>query len=183
MSLLSFFGRSRQFENLLAENRSRMWRLAYAWCHSRHLADDIVQDALSKALKQHDQLRDPAALRGWLYSILFNCWHDQLRERKDLTDIDSVDEADLIDRASPDTDYEQNEIVRRVRREVARLPSGQREVITLVDLEECSYAEVAAILDIPIGTVMSRLSRARAALRDRLREQPAQSATLYRLNA
>lgn len=183
MSLLSFFGRSRQFENLLAENRPRMWRMAYAWCHSRHLADDIVQEALTKALKQHDQLRDPAALRGWLYSILFNCWHDQLRERKDQTDIDTIDEAELPDHAAPDSDYEQNEIVRRVRREVARLPNGQREVITLVDLEECSYAEVATILDIPIGTVMSRLSRARAALRDKLREQPAKSAMLYQLKA
>jgi len=183
MNLLSFFGRSRQFENLLAENRPRMWRIAYAWCHSRHQADDIVQEALAKALKQHDQLRDPAALRGWLYSILFNCWHDHLREHKDQTDIDTIDEADLPDHAAPDSDYEQNEIVRRVRREVARLPAGQREVITLVDLEECSYAEVATILDIPIGTVMSRLSRARTALRDKLRERPAQSAMLYQLKA
>jgi RNA polymerase sigma-70 factor (ECF subfamily) len=61
----------------------------------------------------------------------------------------------------------------RVRQAVARLPAGQREVITLVDLEEFSYAEVAMILEIPIGTVMSRLSRARAALRDMLRERPA----------
>jgi len=183
MSLFSFFGRSRQFENLLAENRPRMWRLAYAWCHNRHLADDIVQETLAKALKQHDQLRDPVALRGWLYSILFNCWHDHLRERKDLADIDTVEEDDLPDRASPEFDYEQNEIVRRVRREVACLPVRQREVVTLVDLEECSYAEVATILNIPIGTVMSRLSRARSALRDKLREQPAQSATLYQLKA
>lgn len=183
MSLLSFFGRSRQFESLLAENRPRMWRMAYAWCRSRHLADDIVQEALAKALKQHDQLRDPAALRGWLYSILFNCWHDQLRERKDQADIDMIDEADLPSHAAPDNDYEQNEIVRRVRREVARLPAGQREVITLIDLEECSYAEVATILDIPIGTVMSRLSRARAALRDKLKEQPVKSATLFQLKA
>lgn len=157
--------------------------MAYAWCHNRHQADDIVQEALTKALRQHEQLRDPAALRGWLYRILFNCWHDQLRERKDQADIDTVDEGELPDRAAPDSDYEQNEIVQRVRREVARLPAGQREAITLVDLEECSYAEVATILDIPIGTVMSRLSRARATLRDKLKEPPVKSATLYRLKA
>lgn len=183
MSLLSFFGRSRQFEQQLAEQRRRLWRIAYAWCHSRHLADDLVQDTLAKALKQHAQLREPAALPGWLCSILAHVWHDHLRQHRDLDDIDAIDEAALPDTASPEADYQQNEIVRRVRRAVAALPVGQREVITLVDLEECSYAEVAAILDIPIGTVMSRLARARATLRERLQERPCQTATVHRLRA
>lgn len=184
MSILDFFGRSRQFENQLAENRSRLWRLAYAWCHSRELADDLVQETLAKALRQHGQLREAAALRAWLCSILSNCWHDHLRARKDLADIDAVEETELPDAAaSPEEDYAQNEIVRRVRHAIARLPAGQREVVTLVDLEECSYAEVAEILEIPIGTVMSRLSRARGALREALREQPAKSAALYQLKA
>jgi RNA polymerase sigma-70 factor (ECF subfamily) len=80
--------------------------------------------------------------------------------------------------------------VRRVRLAVAELPAGQREVVTLVDLEEFSYAEVATILEIPIGTVMSRLSRARLSLREKLREQPAasqlaepRSASVHRLRA
>ncbi len=183
MSLLSFFGRTRQFEGRLAENRLRLWRLAYSWCHSRHVADDLVQETLAKALKQHDQLRDPAALNGWLCSILANCWHDHLRSRKDTADIDEVAECDLPAAGGPDDDYTQNEIVRRVRQAVAQLPAGQREVITLVDLDEFSYAEVAAILEIPIGTVMSRLSRARLALRDKLREKAApQAAVVYRLH-
>lgn len=183
MNLLNFFGRSRQVEKQLAEQRRRLWRIAYAWCHSRHLADDLVQDALAKALKQHEQLREPAALRSWLTSILAHCWHDYLRQHRELDDIDTLDETALPDTASPEDDYQQNEIVRRVRRAVAGLPAGQREVITLVDLEECSYAEVAAILDIPIGTVMSRLARARSALRERLQERPRQSATVHRLIA
>lgn len=187
MGVLSFFGRTRQFEQQLSEIRPRLWRLAYSWCHSRHLADDLVQDVLAKALGRHDQLRDPAALAGWLCSILTNCWHDHLRSHKniaDTADIDTLEECEMPETLGrPEDDYAQNETVRRVRQAVALLPTGQREVLTLVDLEEFSYSEVASILEIPIGTVMSRLSRARAALRDKLMERPARSATVYSLRA
>jgi RNA polymerase sigma-70 factor (ECF subfamily) len=183
VSLLSFFGRTRQFENRLTEGRPRLWRIAYSWCHSCHLADDLVQETFAKALRQHETLRDPAALTGWLCSILANCWHDHLRSRKDTDDIDEMADCAQLAVGGPDDDYAQNEIVRRVRQAVALLPTNQREVVTLVDLEEFSYAEVASILAIPIGTVMSRLSRARAALRDRLREREAQPAVVIRLHA
>jgi RNA polymerase sigma-70 factor (ECF subfamily) len=182
MGLLSFISRPRQFEKTLEESRPRLWRLAYSWCHNRAVADDLVQDTLAKALDRYAQLRDPEVMNGWLCSILANCWHDHLRRRKDMTDLDDLDESELPECGRPDDDYQQNEIVSRVRAAVARLPAGQREVVTLVDLEEFSYAEVAAILDIPIGTVMSRLSRARATLRDKLREQPA-SAVIRQIRA
>lgn len=173
MSLLRFIGRSRQFETRLEESRCRLWRLAQSWCRNRALADDLVQDTLAKALDRHGQLRDPEALHAWLCSILANCWHDQLRGSKETVDIDTVEGHELPAHGCPEDDCLQNEVVRRVRQAVGQLPTGQREVVTLVDLEEFSYAEVAAILDVPIGTVMSRLSRARASLREALREQPA----------
>lgn len=181
MSLLGFICRSRQFESRLGESRCRLWRLAHSWCRNRALADDLVQDTLAKALDRHNQLRDPAALHAWLCSILVNCWHDHLRAGKDTLDIDSVAECELPAAGCPEEDCLQNEVVRRVRAAVGKLPAGQREVVTLVDLEEFSYAEVAAILEIPIGTVMSRLSRARAALRAALREQPASTGVVRRL--
>lgn len=181
MSLFNFISRSRQFESKLGESRCRLWRLAHSWCRNRALADDLVQDALAKALDRHNQLRDPEALHAWLCSILANCWHDHLRAGKDTLDIDTVEEHDLPVAGCPEEDCLQNEVVRRVRQAVGKLPTGQREVVTLVDLEEFSYAEVAAILEVPIGTVMSRLSRARASLRDALREQPAASAVVHRL--
>lgn len=182
MGLLRFISRSRQLEEKLAESRSRLWRLAYSWCHNRAVADDLVQETYAKALARHAQLRDQEALNGWLCSILANCWHDHLRRRKDMADIDEVDEGACVAEGCPEEACLQNEIVWNVRQAVARLPAGQREVITLVDLEECSYAEVAAILEIPIGTVMSRLSRARVALREKLREQqPATPAVVRRI--
>lgn len=182
VGLLRFISRTRQFEEKLAESRPRLCRLAHSWCHNRAVADDLVQETLAKALVCHDQLRDPAALHGWLCSILANCWHDLLRRHKDMQDIDALDERELpATGCCPEDDCLQNEIVRRVRAAVAGLPGGQREVVTLVDLEEFSYAEVAEILAIPIGTVMSRLSRARASLRDALREQPAAGAVIHKL--
>lgn len=180
MGLLDFISRNRQFEQRLVEARPRLWRLAHSWCHNRALADDLVQDTLANALDHHTQLREPQALNAWLCSILANCWRDHLRRRKDTTDIDEMEECDLPADGSPEDDCLQSEIVRRVRQAVAALPLGQRQVVTLVDLEEFSYAEVAAILEIPIGTVMSRLSRARAALRDALREQATAQVTVVR---
>lgn len=173
MGLLSFISRTRQFEERLAEHRPRLLRLAHSWCHNRAIADDLVQDTLARALNRHAQLRDPGVLGSWLCSILANCWHDHLRGCRETTDIDALEEHELSGGREPDDECLQNEVVARVRRAVAGLPVGQREVVTLVDLEEFSYAEVAAVLEVPIGTVMSRLSRARAALREALRERPA----------
>ena len=170
MDLLKFIGRSRQFEQSLAESRPRLWRLAHAWCRNRALADDLVQDALAKGLKNHGQLRDEDSLHAWLCGILAHCWHDHLRSHRPMEDVADLEDTALVADGSPEAEFMQSEIVRRVRRAIAELPVPQREVVTLVDLEEFSYSEVAAILEIPIGTVMSRLSRARNALKERLRE-------------
>lgn len=158
-------GARRQLEAL----RPRLYRLAYAWCHDGHLADDLVQEALAKALGRAGQLRDEAALRPWLFSILNNCWRDHLRGRRDFLDVEELDEAVLADEeGGPERLYASRQTTLRVRRAMAGLPLGQRQVLTLVDLEEFSYAEVAGILAVPVGTVMSRLSRARQALKQRL---------------
>lgn len=181
MSILTLISRTRQFEQRMEESRPRLWRLAHSWCRNRALADDLVQESLVKGLKHHGQLRDEHALHAWLCGILANCWHDHLRSHRDMADVTELDEDCLVADGSPETDYLQGEVVRRVRQAVAALPVGQREVVTLVDLEEFSYAEVAAILEIPIGTVMSRLSRARNALKERLREHNARTMPAPRL--
>lgn len=170
MSLFNLIGRSRQFEAKLEASRCRLWRLAHSWCRNRALAEDLVQETLAKALAHHGQLRDAEAMHAWLCSILANCWHDHLRAGRETLDIDTLEERELPLADCPEEDCLKNEVVRRVRQAVGNLPPGQREVVTLVDLEEFSYAEVASILQIPIGTVMSRLSRARASLREVLCE-------------
>jgi len=181
VNLLKFIGRTHQLEQKLKESRPRLSRLAQSWCRNHALAEDLVQEALAKALKNHGQLRDEAALHAWLCGILAHCWHDHLRSHRDMDDVADLAEHHLVAEGTPETEYLQSEVVRRVRRAVAQLPLGQREVVTLVDLEEFSYAEVAAILDIPMGTVMSRLSRARSSLKESLREPALPAAKLQRI--
>ncbi len=146
----------------LKARRARLHRMANAWCGDTMLADDLTQDCLASALAKHHQLKDSSKMDAWLFRILHNCWMMHLRKQRPSLDIDNID---IHDDNTPETRLHSQEIAVHVRSAVRRLPPGQRQVATLVDLEECRYAEVAEILDIPVGTVMSRLNRARAALR------------------
>ena len=170
MNILSLFSRNNDLHDRLEELRPRLYRLAYSWSHNAALADDLVQETLIKALKNVHQLRDPALLNSWLFSILANCWRDHFRQHKEMDDIDELEDYRYSHDNTPEHAHAQSQIVARVRGAVDRLPLGQRQVITLVDLEELSYIEVASILDIPIGTVMSRLCRARATMKTLLKE-------------
>lgn len=145
----------------IAASRARLYRVALAWCGDNMLADDLVQETLSLALQKVHQLRDRERLNAWLYSILNNCWKQYLRNRRPHEDLD--DERPC-DKPGPDLMIDRLEIVSRVRRAVAILPLEQRRVLALVDLEGFSYNDVAEILEIPAGTVMSRLHRARKGL-------------------
>ena len=156
---------TKNFEKQLAELRPRLYRLAVSWCGDVMLADDLVQTTLNKALIKREQLKDISRIEGWLFRIMHNCWMEYLRTKKPAMDIDDVN---VKDDESPEKRYTEQQVVNRVRDAVAILPLIQRQVITLVDLESCSYEQVSIILDIPLGTVMSRLSRARSLLKKRL---------------
>ncbi|MEW6119394.1 MAG: RNA polymerase sigma factor [Pseudomonadota bacterium] len=177
----TLFGPSRpSIESL----RPVLYRIAYAWCHETALADDLVQDTLSKAWVQRAQLRESGALKAWMVSIMHRCWMDHLRASRDFDNVDDWQDALESSADTPEACCDREQIVACVRAAVATLPPGQRQVLTLVDLEEFGYAEVARILDIPVGTVMSRLSRARAALKrilDRKMQQAAGQPALRRV--
>jgi RNA polymerase sigma-70 factor (ECF subfamily) len=162
MDLLDFFLRSREAQRSLKEARTRLYRVAYAWCHSPALADDLVQETLTKALQKSGQLRDPKARDAWLFTILANCYRDHFRRSREMDDIDEIE---ISTESTPETEMSRSEIVGKVRAAIERLPAGQRQVVTLVDIEGFSYVEVAQILEVPIGTVMSRLCRARNAMK------------------
>lgn len=149
----------------LAALRQVLHRIAFAWCHDAAMADDLVQDTLTRVWSRRAQLREATAVKAWAVSIMHHCWIDMLRARRDGDDI--ADWEDTLESPcdTPDVQCDRERLIACVRAAVARLPLAQRQVITLVDLEAFSYAEVAHILEVPVGTVMSRLSRARAALR------------------
>lgn len=168
LPITRLFGPSARLRGAIETQRSALYRLAYAWCHEAALADDLVQETLLRALDRAGQLREPARLKGWLCSILANVLRDHYRRQRAFENVEDLDEAVLADDATPEAASESARLVARVRAEVARLPFGQRQVVTLVDLEGCSYAEVSEILSVPMGTVMSRLCRARLALKERL---------------
>jgi RNA polymerase sigma-70 factor (ECF subfamily) len=165
MGVLSGINQKRVFRNILANSRGRLYRMAYAWTHDPALADDLVQQTYYKALRNQRQLRDIDAADAWLFRILANCLTDHHRARRELL---SDDELISIERRTPEHEAQDEQVAQRVRQAVRSLPLPQGQVITLVDLEGFAYAAVSQILDIPVGTVMSRLSRGRHALRDRL---------------
>jgi len=149
----------------LVQSRSRLYGLAYSWTGNPHLADDLVQECHRKALMRLDSLREYEKLEVWLCSILSNAHKDHLRRHREWQELDpdqlAVEDTTL-------QHQESEEIVQRVRQGVAKLSIDQRHVLTLVDLMGLSYDEVSRSLEIPMGTVMSRLSRARKNLKTHL---------------
>jgi RNA polymerase sigma factor (sigma-70 family) len=139
----------------------RLRRYARAMVGERAAADDLVQDTLEKAWARVSQWRAGSDLRAWLFSIMHNLRVDQLRRPALSTRSLEEDPVEPPTRATQTDRLE----VRDLESALARLPEEQRAVLLLVALEEMSYTEVASVLDIPTGTVMSRLSRGRERLR------------------
>lgn len=165
MNPILHYCKDRELKSRIAGQRNRLYRIAYSWCHDEALSDDLTQETMTKALKKYSSLKNPDSLNCWLYGILANCWRDHFRRKRDHEDIENceftVDE-------TPESQYSRQYITDSILNAVAELPIAQRQTLTLVDLEGFSYAEVAEILQTPIGTVMSRLCRARKCLTQQL---------------
>ena len=173
-NVFSGINQRRAFKKLVGNSRERLYRMAYAWTHNPHLADDLVQQTLFKALNNQRQLKDMGAAKAWLFRIMANCLKDYYRAKREVL---SAEELVIVDNRTPERESEEQQLVDKVRQAVRRLPLAQCQVITLVDLEGFTYATVAETLEIPVGTVMSRLCRGRRALRDFLTDVRPQSQT------
>ncbi len=146
----------------------KLRRFALSLCRRGDVADDLVQITVERALAARAR-HDPATrLEPWLFRILRNAWIDQTRRAA--TRGVETDVADTPDLAGPDGRRvtETLLMLQKTRAALATLPAEQREVMALVCFEEMTYAETAGILGIPVGTVMSRLARGRAALAEKL---------------
>ena len=161
MNVLKLACRKVALVKRIEHSRSKLYRMALAWCHDGMLADDLVQETMVLALQKIHQLKDDAAFDGWIYTILHNAWYGHLRKTRPSEDIDKLV---IADENSPEHEVLMQQVDFMVRSAMAKLPNAQRQVVSLVDLDGLSYSEVASILQVPIGTVMSRLNRARSSL-------------------
>ena len=129
----------------------------------RSEAEDAVQDAYVRALRHYDSLRGHNH-RSWLLSIVRNCCYDRIRART--SDVPFDDHADVIsdERPNPEVSLLNNESAQGLEDVLGALAAEMREILVLRELEGMSYKDVASVTGLPVGTVMSRLSRARAQL-------------------
>lgn len=145
----------------LREQLPALRRYARWLARDPHAADDLVQAALERAITRWDSRRDEEALRPWLFAIIYRRFLDGCRRAKR--------DAGLLAALSTSTEtqpsVEREHLARSTLDALERLPVEQRSLLILVSVEGLSYRDVAEMLEVPIGTVMSRLSRARRALR------------------
>jgi len=129
-------------------------------------AEDVVQDACVRAMRFFSSLRDDDA-RAWLLTIVRNTWYSRVSRRATLaqaTPLDDVADRRPDDALDPEARLLQQRTVAHVRAALEQLPVDFREVIVLREIEGLSYKEIAAVVRVPVGTVMSRLARARERL-------------------
>jgi RNA polymerase sigma-70 factor (ECF subfamily) len=148
----------------------RLRRFALGLTGAADQADDLVQAGCLKALERSDQWQQGTSLASWMYRILQTTWIDQQRT---VTRRNTVADTETVERhATDDAERRRDagDMLRDVEREITALPEEQRAVLLLVCVEGMAYKEAAEVLDLPVGTVMSRLARARGRLADVLQD-------------
>jgi RNA polymerase sigma-70 factor, ECF subfamily len=147
----------------LRSHLTRLWRYGLVLSGRRDVADDLVQATCLRALERAEQFEPGTRLDRWLFAILHSVWLNEVRARQIRQGAGFADpETSLVVDGARQMDTALTAI--QVLREVERLPEAQRSVVFLVYVEGLAYREAAEVLDIPIGTVMSRLAAARQTL-------------------
>ena len=158
------------FERELLALLPRLRRFARALAVDAADADDLCQVALERALKAEGQWQRGTRLDSWMYRIIRNCWIDEVRARKRRSETFVAEEEGAAVGDADDRRIEARVELGNVDRAMAALPPDQREIIVLILVEGLAYREAAELLDLPMGTVTSRLVRGRQALMEMLGE-------------
>jgi RNA polymerase sigma-70 factor (ECF subfamily) len=171
-----------RFEEEALALADQVYRVARRLVRSREEAEDLVQDTYARAFRSWQSYTPGTNLRAWLLRILTNLNIDRGRRQQRAPDVTPIEEGDyylankLVEAGGGDDQaLDQERVVERLSQNsiveaLAELPHDFRDVVVLVDIGEFSYADAAQILDIPIGTVMSRLHRGRRLLKQKLAE-------------
>lgn len=159
------------FSELVRVHAQGVLNVVYRMCGDAQLAEDAAQETFIRAWQNLPSHRPGTSLRNWLYRIAVNAGTDLLRKEKRILP-DAIDDLHLTD-GDPSLEalVSQKERARLVQSAVLSLPEGSRAVLVLREYEGLSYQEISSILDIPLGTVMSRLSYARNILKAKLQQQ------------
>ncbi|MCG7200913.1 RNA polymerase sigma factor [Marinobacter pelagius] len=183
LSILSFKpGKKRRFEILIQPHLEPMYRFAFRLAGQQQDAEDLVQDVVVKLYPRLEELETVDQLRPWLNRVLYRHFIDQLRRRNRQGDrpmselVEAESQADWLDSldaedVGPMAHLELERLGPELDRVLATLEPDQRTLLLLHDVDGWRQDEIAEILDIPLGTVKSRLHRVRAALRKKLRQQ------------
>ncbi|WP_282607148.1 RNA polymerase sigma factor [Pelagibius sp. Alg239-R121] len=155
--------RTDSFEQALIDLLPRLRRFGCSLTGSLDMADDLVQASCERALTRVHQWIPGTRLDSWVFSIMQSIWHNELRSRKVRRGTGLADTEHLVD-ISAEGQIESGLLLGDLEKVFARFPEQQRALLMLVCVEGYSYKEASEILEIPIGTVMSRLSRARLTL-------------------
>ena len=161
-----------KFEKIVQDNLDSLVQLAYMKCKNKELAEDLVQEVCIKAyqsfLRKESNNEELVNPKAWLFKILINTHIDFVR-KKQLETIE-IDSLDVEDKKDSIRSVETSLFFKDLNKALDKLDPNQRIVVYLADINEYSYTEISNLLDIPIGTVTSRLYRARQALRKLLTE-------------
>ena len=152
-----------EFARSLEAQLPRLRRYARALTHDSSRADDLIQDTLVRALAKQHLYQDGTNLRAWLFTLMHNQYVNNAR--RNIREDNSLDVDTVAAHLVAVTDPTASRQLRELDEAIGKLAIEQRQVILLIGLEGMSYEETAAILNVPIGTVRSRLSRGREALR------------------
>lgn len=179
------------FEREVARLMDRLYGTALRLSRNPDEAEDIVAEAVGKAWRKLDELRDPDSIEGWLFRILNNTFISTWRKRQcrqarevdvDTTDPEACNEMDfslfgqlhqpfLLWWGTPEEEFLNGILKEDIQQALDSLPDTFRVVVVLVEMQGCTYEETAELLEIPLGTVRSRLNRARGLLQKKLWEQ------------
>jgi RNA polymerase sigma-70 factor (ECF subfamily) len=156
------------FSELVRIHARGVFNVVYRMCGDELIAEDAAQETFIRAWQNLSSYRPQTPLRNWLYRIAFNAGMDMLRKEKRILP-NAIEDLNLND-GQPGLEFQilQHERTQLVQKAILSLPDASRAVLILREYEELSYQDISSTLDIPVGTVMSRLNYARKLLKDKL---------------
>ena len=164
-------GDKNAFSELVRTHAQGVRNVIYRMCGNIQLAEDAAQETFIRAWQNLSSYRPQTPLRNWLYRIAVNAGTDMLRKEKRIL-TDDIGDLHLTDgQPNPESLVSQQERTTMVQKAIQSLPDASRAVLVLREYEGLSYQEISSTLDIPVGTVMSRLNYARTLLKAKLQPQ------------